>query len=167
MAAKSNSALVVTLPSDLEIVMTREFDAPRHLVFEALTKPEHVSRWWGCRSSTLSVCEIDFRVGGSWRYVMRMADGGEFAFSGVFHEIAVPERMVCTERYEEPKFGNPEWVTTLTLEDLGGRTRMISRVLHKSVEARNGHLQSGMEKGAGETFDRLAELLASLAQAAV
>jgi len=162
MPVQNSSALTVTLPSDLEILMTREFDAPRRLVFEAMTKPEYVARWWGCSGSTMPVCEMDFRVGGSWRFVLRMADGQEFGFHGVYQEIVPPEKVVSTECYEEPEFGNPEWLATMRLEDLGERTRMTTLVLHKSVEARNGHLQSGMEAGAGQTFDRLAELLASM-----
>lgn len=162
MPVQNSSALVVTLPSDLEILLTREFDAPRHLVFEAMTKPEYVSQWWGCSGSTMPVCEMDFRAGGSWRFVLRMAGGEEFAFHGVYQEIVPPEMVVSTECYEEPKFGNPEWLATMCLEDLGERTRMTTLVRHKTVEARNGHLQSGMEAGAGQTFDRLAELLASM-----
>jgi uncharacterized protein YndB with AHSA1/START domain len=159
MAVETSSGLVVTLPSDLEIVMTRVFDAPRHFVFEAMTKPEHVAHWWGCINAELPVCEIDFRVGGSWHYVMRMADGQDVSFRGVYREIVPPERFVFTECYEEPKFGNPEWLTTVTLEDLGGKTKMTHTILHKSVEARNGHLQSGMEKGAGDSMERLAEVI--------
>jgi len=158
MEAKNNS-LEITLPSDTEILMTRIFDAPRELVFEAMVRPEHVARWWGPRGSAFSVCEIDFRPGGTWRYVLRVCDGQEVTFKGVFHEIVAPEKLVCTECFDEPSVGSPEWQTTLTLEEFGGKTKMTSRVVHPSKESRDGHVNSGMERGAGETFDRLAELL--------
>lgn len=160
MTATKNE-LIVTLPSGCEILMTRVFDAPRELVFEAMTKPEHVRRWWGPRNTTFTICEIDFRVGGTWRYVLATPDGKEVAFRGVYHEITPPERMVCTECYVEPRYGNPEWRTTLTLEDLGGKTRLTSRVLHSSTTNRDGHLNSGVKGGAAETFERLEELLAA------
>jgi uncharacterized protein YndB with AHSA1/START domain len=159
MTATRNSSLTITLPSDKEILMTRVFDAPRQLVFEAMTKPEHVSKWWGPRASVLTICEIDFRVGGAWRYVMQ-CNGREVKFKGVFHEIVPPERLVATECYDEPRIGCPEWQTTVTLEERDGKTTLSSRVLHPSMQARDGHLNSGMETGATETFDRLAELLA-------
>jgi uncharacterized protein YndB with AHSA1/START domain len=155
------SALTITLPSDLEILMTRVFNAPRSLVFEALSKPEHVARWYGPRNLTCSVCEIDFRVGGAWRYVLQMPTGGSAVFKGVFLEITPPHRVVSTEIFDEPKVGCPEWTTTVTLEEHDGKTTLTSLCLHKSVENRNGHLQSGMEAGAAETYDRLAELLES------
>lgn len=163
MTATKNSSLTITLPSDKEILMTRVFDAPRQLVFEAMTKPDHVAKWWGPRRSALTVCEIDFRVGGTWRYVLLMPDGKEVAFRGVYHEITPPERMVCTECYVEPRYGNAEWRTTVTLEERGGKTTITSRVLHPLTEARDGHLNAGMETGAAETFDRLEELLAAQA----
>jgi uncharacterized protein YndB with AHSA1/START domain len=160
MTATKNSSLQITTPSDREILMTRIFDAPRDLVFEAMTKAEHVKRWWGPCSMTAEVCEIDFRVGGAWRYVLHASDGKKVEFTGVYKEIAAPERFVSSERYHEPSVGNPEWQTTLTLEDLGnGKTKMTSRVLHPSKEQRDGHLNSGMEHGAAETFDRLNTLV--------
>jgi uncharacterized protein YndB with AHSA1/START domain len=161
-ASKGKNALTVTLPSDREILLTRVFDAPRTLVFEAMTKPEHVMRWWGPRNTTLAVCEIDFRPGGAWRYVVQLPNGARAVFKGVYHEIVPPERLVATECYDEPSVGSPEWLSTVTLTERDGQTTLTSLVLHKSVENRNGHLQSGMEHGAGETFDRLAELLESL-----
>jgi uncharacterized protein YndB with AHSA1/START domain len=134
------------------------------MVFEALSKPEHVARWWGPRNTTLSVCEIDFRVGGAWRYVLQTPNGPSPAFKGVFLEITPPHRIVSTEIFDEPKVGSPEWTTTVTLEEHEGKTTLTSRVLHKAVENRNGHLNSGMEPGATETFDRLAELLETWGQ---
>jgi uncharacterized protein YndB with AHSA1/START domain len=162
-SATAQKSLTITLPSDLEILMTRVFHAPRSLVFEALSKPEHVARWWGPRNTSLSVCEIDFRVGGAWRYVLQ-TPAGSATFKGVFLEITPPQGLVSTEIFDEPKVGCPEWTTTVTLEEHDGKTTLTSRVLHKSVENRNGHLYSGMEAGASETYDRLAGLLDSLAK---
>ncbi len=159
MEAKNN--LTITLPSDKEILMTRIFDAPRDLVFEAITKPEHVTRWWGPRASTFAVCEIDFRAGGTSRYTIDLPGGQQMTITGVFLEITPPEGLVATECFVEPMFGNPEWKTILKLEDIGGgKTKMTSHVFHPSKEARDGHLNSGMETGAAETFDRLEDLLA-------
>jgi uncharacterized protein YndB with AHSA1/START domain len=162
MAAKVN-ALTVTLPSDTEILLTREFDAPRDLVWEAMTKPEYVKQWWGPRGSSLSVCEIDFRVGGAWHFVERSEDGSEHPFKGVYKEIVAPERVVQTWKYDVPPFNEFESVETMTLTERDGRTYFETLVKHKTKEARDGHVNSGMERGAGETFDRLAELLAKLA----
>jgi uncharacterized protein YndB with AHSA1/START domain len=164
MTETKSSSLIITLPSDREVLMERSFDAPRELVFEAMTKPEHVKRWWGPRRTTCTVCEIDFRVGGSWRYTLRAPEGCDVTFTGIYREIVPPERIVSTERYEEPRFGNPEWQTTLTLEEIGGRTKMISRVLHPSKQNRDAHVNSGMESGAAETFDRLEELVIAQAK---
>ena len=163
MTATKNSSLEITLPSDREILMTRIFDAPRDLVFEVMTKAEHVKRWWGPCKLTAEICEIDFRVGGAWRYVLRTPDGKKVEFTGVYKEIAPPERFVYSERYVEPSLGNPEWQTTVTLEDLGDKTKMTSRVLHPSKEQRDGHVNSGMESGATETFDRLNEIVTAQA----
>ena len=160
-SAGQQNSLTITLPSDLEILMTRVFNAPRSLVFEALSKPEHVARWWGPRNMSLTVCEIDFRVGGAWRYVLQTPNGPSPAFKGVYLEITAPHRLVFTEIFDEPKVGSPEWTTTITLEEHNGKTTLTSHVLHKTVANRNGHLQSGMEAGATDTYDRLAELLES------
>lgn len=158
----SSDTFKVTLPSDREIEMTRVFDAPRRLVFEAYSKPEHVKRWWGCRSFTLTVCEMDFRPGGTWRYVVRTPDGQEFPFKGVYREILRPERLVFTLIFDVEGIRDHEAVETLTFEEHDGKTRLMARILHDSKESRDGHLQSGMEPGARETWDRLAELVASL-----
>src|ERR1700733_5877235 len=152
---RSDPAFTLTTPSDREIVMTRIFDAPRHLVFEAWTKPEHVARWWGWRDSTLPVCEIDLRPGGAWRFVLRKSDGEEYPFKGVYREIAAPERLVYTECFDEPSAGSPEWLSTVTFEEQDGRTKLTCTSLHKLKEARDGHLKAGMEAGAAQTLDRL------------
>ena len=161
MPVASTNALVVTTPSDREIVLTRVFNAPARLVFEAWTKPEHVAHWWGCPDSTLSVCEMDVRVGGAWRFVVEMG-GKPYTFKGVYREITPPGRLVYTECFDDPSIGSPEWLNTITFEERHGKTTMRSTCLHASVEARNGHLQSGMEEGAGKTLDRLAELIETM-----
>lgn len=154
--------LNVTTPSDTEIVMTREFDAPRELIFEAHSKCEHLDKWWGPRKYSLEECEMDFRPGGKYRFVHRGPDGvEEHGFLGEYREIVPPEKIVWTFEWE----GMPGHISvdTLTLEDLGGgRTKLIAHSLFDSKEDRDGMLQSGMEEGAAETYDRLAELLRTL-----
>jgi uncharacterized protein YndB with AHSA1/START domain len=151
----------VSLPSDLEIELAREFDAPRELVFEAMSKPEHLAHWWGPRAYSTALCEADFRPGGTWRIVHRGADGQEFGFHGEIREVEPPERIVQTFEYE----GLPGHVSveTMRLEDLGGgRTRLTVRSRFASVEDRDGMLQSGMEGGAAESYERLDEYLETL-----
>ena len=157
--SRSGSA-TVTLPSDREIVITRVFDAPAQLVFEAMTKPEHVTQWWGLRGTTLTVCEIDLRVGGAWRYVLRGPDGDEHGFHGVYKEINPPGRLVSTEVYEG--FPDAESVNTVLLVEHDGKTTLTTTVLHDNQEYRDGHLNAGMEPGMQETFDRLDELLVAM-----
>jgi uncharacterized protein YndB with AHSA1/START domain len=161
MTNQPSSTLTVSTPSDREIVMTRTFDAPRHLLFEAHSKPEHISRWWGRQGSTMTHCEMDFRPGGRWRFVVREPEGDENAFRGEFREIVAPERIVWTFEWE----GLPGHVTveTLTFEEHEGKTLLKTTSVFDTVEDRDGMLQSGMEEGAGETWDRLAEYAQSLA----
>lgn len=162
MAEKSSGKLKVTLPSDKEILLSRVFDAPRHLVFEAMSKPEYVRRWWCCMEGfTMPVCEMDFRVGGKWRYVMVGSDGNEVAFNGVYREIVAPERIVNTEIFEP--FPDSPAIVTLTLEERDGKTYYQSLVLHTTKEARDAHANSGMEYGAGLALDRIEEIARSLA----
>ena len=163
MDARNDLTLQVTTPSDHEIMLTRTLNAPRKLVWEAVTKPEHVRRWYGCSAFTLSTCDIDLRVGGSYRYTMRAPDGIDHTMTGVYREIAAPERIVHTERYETTGFTSPDAIVTMTLVEQGGRTKLQTVILHPSKESRDGHLNSGMERGAGEAFDRLEDLLATLA----
>jgi len=160
MTTPNTSRLIVTTPSDLEIQLVREFDAPRELLFDAFSSCQHVHAWWGQGASTMPVCELDFRVGGKWRFVEREPDGGEFGFRGEYREIARPERLVQTFEYE----GMPGHVSleTSIFEDLGGRTRLVTTSVFDSKEDRDGMLQSGMEQGAGETYDRLEAYLTSL-----
>jgi uncharacterized protein YndB with AHSA1/START domain len=160
MVTHNTSALTVTLPSDLEIVLTREFDAPRELVFEALSKPEHMSHWWAEQGSTVTVCEMDFRPGGAWRIVTRDASGTEYGFRGEYRDIAPPERIVQTFEFEGMP-GNIS-IDSIVLEDLGGRTRVIGRSIFASVEDRDGMLQGGMEQGAAEWYDRLGAYACSM-----
>jgi uncharacterized protein YndB with AHSA1/START domain len=161
MAAKTNQ-LKVTLPSDTEILLVREFDAPRRLVWEAMTKPDLVKQWWGRRGSSLPVCEIDLRPGGAWRFVERGVEGDEHPFKGVYKEIAAPERLVQTWIYDVAPFNEFESIESVVLEEKDGRTTMRNHVQHATKEARDGHVNAGMEEGAGETLDRLEELLATL-----
>jgi uncharacterized protein YndB with AHSA1/START domain len=154
------NTLTVTTPSEREIVLTREFDAPRALLFEALSKPEHLRHWWGQASSTLVQCDMDFRPGGKWRFVERGKDGQEWGFRGEVREIVPPEKIVQTFEWE----GLPGHISveTMRLEDLDSRTRITVTSVFDSVEDRDGMLQSGMEQGAGESYDRLEAYLKTL-----
>ena len=149
--------VTVALPSDREIVFTRMFDHPRDLLFEAWTKPEHLRQWWGCEGSYLTLCEVDLKTGGAWRLVMRMKDGSEHPFRGTYREIVPNARLVYTECYEMPSIGNPQWLTTVTFDEVDGRTKLTHSILHASKEVRDGHLQAGMEAGTIETLRRLDE----------
>ena len=167
MLAKANTEVAVTLPSDREIRFTRWFEHPRHQLFEAWTWPEHVRQWWGCEGSTLTACEMDLRPGGTWRLVMRMSDGSEHPFKGAYCEIVPNERLVYTECYDMPGIGSPEWLTTITFEEIDGKTKLTHSILHRSVEARDGHLKAGMEAGTVQTLNRLAEHVALTAEVIV
>jgi len=162
MLARTDNRMTLTLPSDREIVLTRAFHAPHRLVFEAWTRPEHVRRWYGCRAFTLTVCEINLRVGGAWRYTLRSPDGVDHTMQGVYREIVPPKRLVYTEQYLAPGFTSNEALVTVLFAEHDGMTTLTSTVLHRSKEDRDGHLGSGMEKGAAEVYDRLAEHLATL-----
>jgi uncharacterized protein YndB with AHSA1/START domain len=160
MAMTSSGTAVVTLPADNEILITREFDAPRHLVYEAWTNPEHIRRWWSAKRGEVTVCEVDLRVGGSWRYVM-IADGGmEVGFHGEYREIVPNERIVSTEVYE----GMPDAkaLNTITFAEDDGRTTISILVEHDSKEHRDGHIESGMEDGMQDAMDLLEEVAVSL-----
>ena len=153
----------VTTPSDREIRMTRLFDAPRRLVFEALTKPEHVRRWWGLLDDRYSVteCEIDLRLGGAWRYVGR-GPQGEYAFYGVYREIEAPERLVFTEIYAP--FPDVESVVTSLLTEENGKTRMTVTAVYPSKDVRDTVMGTGMARGAAISYDRLEDLVITLQQ---
>jgi uncharacterized protein YndB with AHSA1/START domain len=161
---QQDNALKITSPSDRELAMSRVFKAPRELVWEALTTPEHIERWFGRRQDTLATCEVDLRVGGTARYVWRLGDGGEMGITWVFQEILPPERGIFTETFDEPykeEMGG-ETLNTVTLDEHDGQTAVTFTTFYKSREDRDRVLQSGMEEGAAETFDRLAELLETL-----
>jgi uncharacterized protein YndB with AHSA1/START domain len=159
-AANSNS-FKVTTPSEQEIRLTRLFDAPRQLVFEAMTKPEHVRRWWGRLGEGYSVpvCEIDLRPGGAWRFVNRHPEG-EVAFYGEYREITPPSRLVFTEIFEQ--FPDTVSVVTAEFTEEGGKTRLTATVRYPSLEVRDMVIASGMAQGAGISYDRLEDLVAEL-----
>jgi uncharacterized protein YndB with AHSA1/START domain len=162
MIADNGSKLTVTLPSDREIVLTRVFDAPRELVFDAFSQAEHMVHWLGPHGYSMPVCEVDLRPGGAWHFVHRDPSGAEFGFHGEMREIDRPRSLVRTFEYE----GMPGHVSleTLRLDDLGDdRTRLTVTSLFDSVEDRDGMLRSGMERGATESYDRLAAYLPTLA----
>ena len=163
-----HGSAVVTLPSDTEILITRQFDASAATVFKALTTPELVKRWWGFGTSAWEVCEIDLRVGGTWRYVIK-DDDMEVGFHGVYREIDAPHRIVSTEAFEGlAAMGitdDPDDVAslnTMTLEEVDGVTTLSTLVQHVTKEHRDGHIQSGMEGGMQVSFDRLEDLVAQL-----
>jgi uncharacterized protein YndB with AHSA1/START domain len=160
MAESSSGGMTLTTPSDREIVMTRVFDAPRELVFQAHSSCEHMKQWWGPRRYTVVDCKLDFRPGGAWRIVHHGPEGEEYGFRGEFREIAPPERIVWTFEFE----GMPGHVSvdTLTLEEQDGKTKLTATSVFDSVEDRDGMLKSGMEEGAAETWDRLAEYLRTM-----
>ena len=161
MATTSSATTKVTLPSDLEIQITREFDAPRDVVYKAMTDRDLIPRWWGPRRLTTIVDKMDVRPGGSWRFISREADGKESGFRGQYREIVPGEKIVQTFEWE-PMAGHIS-VETATLTDLpGGRTLLTTRSVFSSKEDRDGMVESGMEDGVRETYDRLDEVLASL-----
>ena len=150
--------LKVTTPSDREIVMTRVFDAPRSMVFDAFSKPELLKRWFGPRGWTLTTCEVDFRVGGGFRFILRGPDGKEMGMRGTYREIVPPERSVHMESFDD--YPGESQVAGVFAEQ-NGKTILTVTVLYESKEVRDAVLQSGMEHGAAESYDRLADLLSS------
>jgi uncharacterized protein YndB with AHSA1/START domain len=157
----SGNTLKVTTPSDREIALIRVFNAPRNLVFEALTKPELVKRWLGVFGGwTLDVCEIDLKVGGTYRYVWRHAEGKEMGMGGVYREIVPGQRIVQTERFDQSWYEG-DAVETVQLEEKDGKTTMTTRVVYASKEVRDGVLKSPMEKGIAAGYDALDQVLAS------
>jgi uncharacterized protein YndB with AHSA1/START domain len=149
---------VVANPGTQEIIVTRSFDAPRELVFNAFTDPDAIRRWWGQRDTETIVDGLEARTGGRWRFVERDKDGNEYGFHGVFHEVTSPERIVWTFEFE----GMPGHVLleTFSFQEQDGKTHMVDSSVFQSVADRDGMLQSGMESGAAESFDRLDEYLA-------
>lgn len=162
MQAKASGRAAVTLPSATEILITREFGAPKRLVYRAWTTPELVKRWWSAKRGTVTVAEIDLRVGGLWRWVMVTDEGSfEVAFHGVYREIVPDERLVFTEVFEGlPNAEEAAALTTLTLEESGDRTTLRLLVQHRNEEDRDGHINSGMEAGLQDALDLLEEAIA-------
>ena len=155
-----DDAQIAISPGEPTVVITRTFGAPRALVWRAWTEPAHVRRWYGPSYLAFSVCEIDLRPGGRWRYVLRAPDGSEHGFGGEYREIVPPERLVYTEGYEA--MPGHEYVVTLTFAEHGGKTTLTSRGVYQSFEDRDGHVASGMEGGMRETLDRLAAHLSAM-----
>ena len=154
----------VTLPTDDQIKVVREFDAPANLVYRAVTEPELVKRWWGARRGAMTVAEIDLRVGGKWRYVMDASNGQEVGFHGEFREIVPNERIVQTEAYEGiPDPDESANVNTMTLVEADGRTTMEVLIQCISKESRDMQIASGMEEGMQESYDDLEDVAKSLA----
>lgn len=151
----------VTLTSDTAFRITRQFDAPAALVFAAWTDPRHIRRWWCPPDATMVSCEIDLRVGGKWRYVVRGADGTELAWSGTCLALEPPTRLVSTEVFEP--FPDAQATDTLTLVESDGVTTMTIDVIHATQENRDGHLASGMEEGLQHALDRVEAILGELA----
>jgi uncharacterized protein YndB with AHSA1/START domain len=166
MAATSSGTATVTLPTDEQILITREFDAPKHLVYEAWTTPELVKRWWNAKRGEVTVAEIDLRVGGKWRYVMVADDGTEVGFHGEYREIVPNERIVSTEVYE----GLPEGVSeeegstlnTATFAEADGRTTVTILVQAANKVSRDAIIDSGMEAGLQDALDLLEQVAVSL-----
>ena len=156
----SSGTAKVTLPADDQILITREFDAPKQLVYRAWTTPDLVRRWWNASRGEVTVAEIDLRVGGTWRYVMVTEDGFEVGFHGEFREIVPDERIVSTEVYEGMPEG--EALNTLTLTEAHGRTTLSILVQHSSKEHRDAHIGSGMEAGMQDAMDLLEQVAVSL-----
>ena len=157
-----HGSAVISLPSDTEILITRSFDAPADLVFEAYTTPELVQRWWGFEDAEWLVCEIDLRVGGRWRYVTREKDGFEVAFHGEYREIDAPHRVVSTEVFEGAPVPDPDdaaTVNVLTLEEVDGVTNLSVLVQTPSREVRDAIIESGMEGGLQVSYNRLEDLV--------
>jgi uncharacterized protein YndB with AHSA1/START domain len=153
---KNTGSLKVTTPTAREIVLTRVFDAPRHLVWDAFTKPELLKRWFGPRGWSLVICEVDLRVGGGFRFVLSGPDGHEMGMRGVYQEITPPDRSIHMESFDD--FPGESQVTTVLVED-AGRTTLTATVLYPSQEIRDIVIRTGMEHGAAESYDKLAELL--------
>jgi uncharacterized protein YndB with AHSA1/START domain len=161
MAMTSSGTAKVTLPTDEQILITREFDAPKHLVYKAWTTPELVKRWWNAKRGEVTIAEIDLRVGGTWRYVM-VADGQEVGFHGEYREIVPNERIVSTEVYEGIPDPGEGTLNTLTLAEADGRTTLAVLVQSPSKEVRDAIIDSGMEAGMQDAMDLLEEVAISL-----
>ena len=160
MAVATSGTAKVSLPTDTQILIEREFDAPKHLVYKAWTTPELVERWWGGQHGEVTLVEIDLRVGGAWRYVLVANEGMEVGFHGEYQELVPNERIVSTEVFEG--FPDAAALNTLTLTEVAGRTTMSVLVQHSTKEHRDGHINSGMEGGMQQSLDLLEQVAISL-----
>ena len=160
MVARASRKAVVTLPTNTQIRITRDFDAPRHLVYKAWTTPELIKRWWHANRGRVTVAEVDLRVGGTWRWVMMTERGFEVAFRGVYREAVPNERLVYTEVFEGAPEG--EAVTTMTFTERSGRTTLTTLVQHQNQAHRDAHINSGMEAGMQDAMDLLEQVAISL-----
>jgi uncharacterized protein YndB with AHSA1/START domain len=164
MATTTSGTATVTLPADNQIRVTREFNAPRHLVWRAYTEPELVKRWWAGDKGTVTSAEIDLRVGGRWRYVMAAEGGFEVAFRGEYHEIDAPQRLVNTEIFEGiPDPDDHAGLVTVTLTERDGRTYMEMLCEYRDKTDRDAVVDSGMEGGLQQSLDHLEKVAAGLA----
>lgn len=163
MLGKGNLEVVVTLPSETEIRFTCLFQRKRQTLFEAWTRPEHIRNWWACDEATIEICEVDLRVEGVWKISTRMPDGSDHRFHGTYREVAQGERLVYTQCYEAPQFGNPESLVTVTFDETDGGVRLTHTIRHPSREARDAHLRAGMEAGTTQSFRRLDEVAEQMA----
>lgn len=161
MATANSGTAVVTLPTDTQILITREFAAPKHLIYKAWTTPDLIMRWWPANRGRMTVADVDLRVGGGWRFVMIAEGGMEVAFHGEYREIVPNERLVSTEVFE--MVPDAEAVDTLTLTEKGGRTTLTILVQHQTKEHRDMHIESGMEDGLQDALDLLEGVAISLA----
>jgi uncharacterized protein YndB with AHSA1/START domain len=158
---KNTGTLKVTTPTDREIVMTRVFDAPRNLVFDAFSKPELLKRWFGPRGWSMVTCDVDLRVGGGFRFIMRGPDGKDLGMRGTYRELAPPDRSVHVESFDDYP---GESQVTATFVEKDGKTTLTATILYPSKDVRDIVIKSGMEHGAAESYDKLAELLPAIAQ---
>ena len=154
---KNTGTLAVTTPTDREIVLTRVFDAPRHMVYDAFTRPELLKRWFGPRGWSLAVCEVDLRVGGGFRFVLEGPNGMRMGMRGVYRELDPPDRTVHVETFDDYP---GESIVTTVMAEKDGKTTMTASVVYSTREIRDAVIQSGMEHGAAESYDKLAEVLA-------
>ena len=162
MDARVDKTLRITTPSDFEFAMTRQFDAPRRFVFDAMTKPEFLVRWLGCETLAMPVCEVDLRIGGAYRFVFRSSEGIEHELTGTYREVVRPERLAFGETFSMPGFTSDEYLVISTFVEQGGKTTLTTTIRHPTKEARDGHLNSGIEKGVEPAYNRLAEVVAEM-----
>ncbi len=158
---RDSDAFPLATPSDRELVFTRVFNAPRQRVFDSWTQPKHLKAWYGCHTSSLVLCEVDLRVGGAYRFVARWDDGSEHGISGVYRDIAPPERLVFTQRFNDDP--GREALVALQLDERNGKTTMTMTALYRSAEDRQAVLDIGVDRGTAESFERLAGYLEATA----